>query len=324
LLFYCFFIPFRIRTNVLSLDDLVWSYAIGGWMEQAIQSLTPKINKIVIWIQKQSRKTTIFLNLVAFCLIWFGYSTVRRVTADSTKIAAENAVNLVKFQDWLGFPSEAKLQSWFLDSEILIKIANTFYFIMHFPSMIVFLLWVMVRKVEWMPQVRASLCLATFSGLAIHLLFPLMPPRLMPLYGFIDTAKVFGPDPYALGIAKAANEFAAMPSLHVGWALLIALAAIRILKSPARWLMLLHPILTTVVVVITANHFWLDIIVGGILALVGWQVATKYWPIKVIKRMKDQFFVTQKDRKIADEKLEEYRSSAKSPSHGVEGTKNPI
>ena len=178
---------------------------------------------------------------------------------------------------------------------------------MQFPSMIVFLVWVMVRKIEWMPQVRASLCLATFSGLIIHLLFPLMPPRLMVSYGFIDTAKVFGPDPYSLGIAKAANEFAAMPSLHVGWALLIALAAIRILKTPARWLMLLHPILTTIVVVITANHFWLDIIVGAILALAGWQLATKYWPIQTIKKMKDQFFMSEEDRKVAEEKLEELK-----------------
>ena len=293
-------------------------------MEQVIQSLTPKINKIIVWIQKQSRTTTVFLNLATFGLLWLGYSTVRRITADSTKIAAENAVDLVKFQDWLGFPSEAKLQSWFIDSEVLIKVANTFYFIMHFPSMIAFLLWVMIRKIEWMPQVRASLCIATFSGLIIHLLFPLMPPRLMASYGFIDTAKVFGPDPYALGIAKAANEFAAMPSLHVGWALLIALAAIRILNTPARWLMLLHPILTTVVVVITANHFWLDIIVGAILALAGWQLATKYWPIKTIKKMKDQFFMSEEDRKVAEEKLEELKASANSPSHDVEGTESLI
>ncbi len=293
-------------------------------MEQAIQSLTPKINKIIVWIQKQNKTTTVFLNLAAFGLLWVGYSTVRRITADSTKIAAENAVNLVKFQDWLGFPSEAKLQSWFIDSEVLIKVANTFYFIMHFPSMIAFLLWVMIRKIEWMPQVRASLCIATFSGLIIHLLFPLMPPRLMASYGFIDTAKVFGPDPYSLGIAKAANEFAAMPSLHVGWALLIALAAIRILKTPARWLMLLHPTLTTVVVVITANHFWLDIIVGAILALAGWQLATKYWPIKTIKKMKDQFFMSEEDRKVAEEKLEELKACAKSPSHDVEGTESSI
>tara|TARA_Y100000817_G_scaffold305214_1_gene289064 strand:- start:380 stop:1261 length:882 start_codon:yes stop_codon:yes gene_type:complete len=293
-------------------------------MGQAIQSLTPKINKIIVWIQKQNRTTTIFLNLATFGLLWLGYSTVRRITADSTKIAAENAVNLVKFQDWMGFPNEATLQGWFIDSEVLIKIANTFYFVMHFPSMIVFLVWVMVRKIEWMPQVRASLCLATFSGLIIHLLFPLMPPRLMVSYGFIDTAKVFGPDPYSLGIAKAANEFAAMPSLHVGWALLIALAAIRILKTPARWLMLLHPILTTIVVVITANHFWLDIIVGAILALAGWQLATKYWPIQTIKKMKDQFFMSEEDRKVAEEKLAELKATAKSPSHGGEDKESPI
>ena len=293
-------------------------------MGQAIQSLTPKLNKIIVWIQKQNRTTTIFLNLATFGLLWLGYSTVRRITADSTKIAADNAVNLVKFQDWMGFPNEATLQGWFIDSEVLIKIANTFYFVMHFPSMIVFLVWVMVRKIEWMPQVRASLCLATFSGLIIHLLFPLMPPRLMVSYGFIDTAKVFGPDPYSLGIAKAANEFAAMPSLHVGWALLIALAAIRILKTPARWLMLLHPILTTIVVVITANHFWLDIIVGAILALAGWQLATKYWPIQTIKKMKDQFFMSEEDRKVAEEKLAELKATAKSPSHGGEDKESPI
>ena len=293
-------------------------------MGQAIQSLTPKLNKIIVWIQKQNRTTTIFLNLATFGLLWLGYSTVRRITADSTKIAAENAVNLVKFQDWMGFPNEATLQGWFIDSEVLIKIANTFYFVMHFPSMIVFLVWVMVRKIEWMPQVRASLCLATFSGLIIHLLFPLMPPRLMVSYGFIDTAKVFGPDPYSLGIAKAANEFAAMPSLHVGWALLIALAAIRILKTPARWLMLLHPILTTIVVVVTANHFWLDIIVGAILALAGWQLGTKYWPIQTIKKMKDQFFMSEEDRKVAEEKLAELKATAKSPSHGGEDKESPI
>tara|TARA_B100000029_G_scaffold280796_1_gene274879 strand:- start:1667 stop:2491 length:825 start_codon:yes stop_codon:yes gene_type:complete len=255
-------------------------------MGQAIQTLTPKIHKIITWVQKQNRTTTIVLNLVTFGLLWFGYSTVRRITADSTKIAAENAINLVKFQDWLGFPSEADFQQYVIDSELLIKIANCFYFLMHFPTMIIFLLWVMIRKIEWMPQVRASLCLATFAGLIIHLIFPLMPPRLLGSYGFIDTAKVFGPDPYALGIAKAANELAAMPSLHVGWALLIALAAIKIMKHPARWLILLHPILTTIVVVITANHFWLDIVVGAALAYAGWKIASRYWPLQAFTNLR--------------------------------------
>ena len=274
-------------------------------MGQAIQTLTPKINKVIDWVHRQSRATTVFLNLLTFGLIWFGYSTVRRVTADSTKIAYDNAVNLVKFQDWLGFPSEADFQKYVIDSELLIKIANCFYFVMHFPSMIVFLLWVMFRKVEWMPQVRASLCIATFSGLIIHLAFPLMPPRLLGSYGFIDTAKVFGPDPYALGIAKAANELAAMPSLHVGWALLIAIAAIQILKSPARWLILLHPILTTVVVVITANHFWLDIIVGAILGYGGWLIGVKYWPVKTFSQGREKLNQETVEESVLSEAISE-------------------
>ncbi|HJM97375.1 MAG: phosphatase PAP2 family protein [Acidimicrobiales bacterium] len=252
-------------------------------MGQALQTLTPKMNKIISWIHKQGRITTIVFNFAAFGLIWVGYSQVRRITADSTKIAYDNAVNLVKFQDWIGFPSEAAFQQSVIDLDLLIKIANCFYFLMHFPSMILFLAWVMFRKVEWIPQVRASICMATFMGLIIHLAFPLMPPRLLGSYGFIDTAKVFGPDPYSLGVAKAANELAAMPSLHVGWALLIALAVIKIVKSPARWLILLHPILTTIVVVITANHFWLDIVVGAVLAYVGWKIASKYWPLKAFQ-----------------------------------------
>jgi len=274
-------------------------------MGQPIQTLTPKINKVFDWIHRQSRTTTVFLNFLTFGLIWFGYSTVRRITADSTKIAYDNAVNLVKFQDWLGFPSEAEFQKYVIDSELLIKVANCFYFIMHFPTMIVFLLWVMFKKIEWMPQVRASLCIATFTGLIIHLAFPLMPPRLLGSYGFIDTAKVFGPDPYALGIAKAANELAAMPSLHVGWALLIAIAAIKILKSPARWIILLHPILTTIVVVITANHFWLDIIVGAILAYGGWLIGVKYWPIKAFSKNQEELNQETVEESVPSEPVSE-------------------
>ena len=80
-----------------------------------------------------------------------------------------------------------------------------------------------------------SLILATTSaGLVIHVIYPLKPPRMMA--GFVDTAAVIGPDPYELGISGGANQLAAMPSLHVGWALLIALGTIWISTSNARWL----------------------------------------------------------------------------------------
>jgi len=89
--------------------------------------------------------------------------------------------------------------------------------------------------------------------------------------GFVDTAAVIGPDPYELGISGGANQLAAMPSLHVGWALLIALGTIWISTSNARWLALAHPILTLAVVVLTANHYWADAIAAVVIVVAAWR-----------------------------------------------------
>ena len=87
---------------------------------------------------------------------------------------------------------------------------------------------------------------------------------------FIDTGQLFGPNPYDLGIAEAANQLAAMPSLHVGWSLLVALGVLGLSDHRWRWLVLLHPIITTTVVVITANHYWLDGLAAAVLVVVAW------------------------------------------------------
>ena len=232
---------------------------------------------------------SIFFNIVAFGLLWLGYSTVRRLTSGSFQLAQENADRVVSFQERIGLPSETVLQKQIIDIDWVVQVANVFYFAMHFPSMIIFLLWAMFRKREWMARIRFALISTTAIGLIIHLAFPLAPPRLAEIPGFIDTAKVFGPDPYRLGIAKAANQFAAMPSLHVGWALLLALAVMSIVKSRYRWLIILHPLITTIVVVVTANHWWLDIFVGAILGWAGWLIGFKYRPLlKLPRRKKDE------------------------------------
>lgn len=216
---------------------------------------------------------SVLFNSMTFVLLWFGYSAVRRITSGSFQVAQENAVLLVDFQERIGLPSETVLQKHILNTEWVVHVANTFYFVMHFPSMVVFLLWAMLRKREWMARIRFALISSTAIGLVIHLIFPLAPPRLTEFSGFVDTAKVFGPDPYKLGIAKAANQYAAMPSLHVGWAILVALAVLSICKTRYRWFILLHPSITTIVVVVTANHWWLDIFVGAILGVMGWMIA---------------------------------------------------
>lgn len=217
--------------------------------------------------------SSLVLNALALGGLWFLYSFVRTLTADSFSAARHNADRLLAFQDSLGLPSEKVLQSVFLDHEWLVRGANVYYLAMHFPSMILFLMWALFLRREAMPRIRLALIGSTLAGLIIHLAFPLAPPRMLRFDGFVDTARIFGPDPYALGIAKTANELAAMPSMHVGWALLIALAVVRVSGSRWRWVVLAHPIITTVVVVVTANHYWADVVVGAAIGSLGWWLA---------------------------------------------------
>ena len=97
---------------------------------------------------------------------------------------------------------------------------------------------------------------------------PLAPPRMLSSLGFLDTMAVFGPSAYGDSTtATVANQFAAMPSLHVGWALLIAVVVVRTARTPWRWVAVLHPTITVLVVVATANHYWVDAIAAALLLL---------------------------------------------------------
>jgi hypothetical protein len=82
--------------------------------------------------------------------------------------------------------------------------------------------------------------------------------------GLVDTAKIYGPSVYGPPTSDhLSNQFAAMPSLHFGWALMVAIGLIVATRSRWRWLWLLHPLVTLIVIVGTANHFWLDAIVAA-------------------------------------------------------------
>jgi len=190
------------------------------------------------------------------------YKLGRAVVADEVGSAVEHADLVHRAEAALGLPSEAALQAA-VHSELLLRIANVYYTGVHFPLMIVFLLWGYLRRpqrdYEW---ARNLLILQTGAALVIHLVFPLAPPRMFPTWGFVDTMTIYGPSPYDGASGAMANQFAAMPSLHVGWAVLIAYVVVR---TGPRWLAgiaAVHAVVTTLVVVVTANHWWLDALVG--------------------------------------------------------------
>jgi hypothetical protein len=197
------------------------------------------------------------------------YRAIRTVNKTDMRVAFANARSVISFESWLGLPFEDNLQSWLLDHPTLIRLLNHYYIFFHFPAAIAFLLWLYLRQPKHYVSFRNLMAFVTFVALIIHLLFPLAPPRMMT--GFVDTMREFGPNIYPKNaIDGAANQIAAMPSLHFGWAMIEAIAVITILKSKWRWLIVLHPLLMAMSIIATGNHWWIDavaaafIIVGSV------------------------------------------------------------
>jgi hypothetical protein len=164
----------------------------------------------------------------------------------------------------LHLPSELSVQHLFLPHPLWAQAANGFYAIVHVPALIAFLFWLYFRHPGQYAKWRNVGAVLTGACLLVQMV-PVAPPRLMPQLGFVDTALRYGQSVYGSGGIKIAPQLAAMPSVHVGWAVFIAVAVITVSRSRWRWLVLAHPALTTLAVVATANHWWLDGIVAAAL-----------------------------------------------------------
>ncbi|MFC9731731.1 phosphatase PAP2 family protein [Streptomyces roseolus] len=167
----------------------------------------------------------------------------------------------------LHLPGEGAVQQLLLHGEPLIRVANTYYAAVHFPATLAFLAWLYWRHPAHYVWSRRVLALVTGAALALHILIPLAPPRLLAASGLVDTARIYGPSVYGAvpETDSMANQFAAMPSLHFGWALMVAIGLIAATRSPLRRWWLLHPAITLLVIVGTANHYWLDAVAATVL-----------------------------------------------------------
>jgi len=171
--------------------------------------------------------------------------------------ALDRARSIWDFERWLHLPSEAAVQHMVLPHPWLVEALNRFYAIVHGPSMIVFLVWLFVRHRDRYPRARNTVAIVTGACLAVQLV-PVAPPRMLDGLGVVDTPLLYHQSVYdALGRGLA-YQLSAMPSVHVAWAVMIALFVIGASSSRWRWLVLADPVLTVWAVVATGNHFWLD------------------------------------------------------------------
>lgn len=206
--------------------------------------------------------------IVIIAATFFGYEQVRHLTRNDTDSAFANARRVVDVEQTMHVFGEHGIQHVAMRMDGLIQFLNHYYVFVHFPVSFTFVGWVVLRHRDLYPRFRNWFLSVTLLALVIHVLYPLAPPRMLDQRGFVDTLHVYGPRIYSQDTnASVANQFAAMPSLHFGWALLIAMMFIRIKRTRWSYLALLHPAITLLAIVATANHYIADAAVAGALVL---------------------------------------------------------
>jgi hypothetical protein len=211
-----------------------------------------------------ARGVLVQVGLIAVATL--AYLAVRAVTAGDPGAAEGNALDVLELEARLGLDWERGAQDLVLDHESIVRWFNQVYVWAFWPFVGGALVLLYRRDRQRYGVLRNALFASGAVGLAVFALFPVAPPRF--LAGFTDTiATLSGQD----GVAHPSgftNEYAAMPSFHVGWTVLAGVCLLGVLRNPlARGLAIAHGGLMAVTVVVTANHYVLDAIAGVAVSL---------------------------------------------------------
>ena len=219
--------------------------------------------------------------IVLVALAFLLYFVVRANVIDRPDLAIENAVSIVDTEKALGIYSELAWQEAILDSRLLVRFFNFVYFWLDFPLIAVLGLLMYWKRRRYYTFTRDAILFSGACALVAYALFPVAPPRLLPESGIIDTLQAYNNASYqAQSTEFFVNPYAAMPSLHVGWAFLVAIGVVlafgrdqgqgarakgQVISAVVVVLAVLHPITQWTSTVVTGNHFFLDG-VGGLAA----------------------------------------------------------
>lgn len=224
------------------------------------------------------RKVTPFLKEAGIVALLFSlWQRAGTLSQHSSGEAFARGRWIDRAEQFLRLPSERLLQVGLVDHPVLGQWANLYYAVMHLSTTGAMLFWLFWRHRDKYPRVRTAL--AIFTGLALLVqLISVAPPRLLPDLGFFDIAERYGQSVYD-NAGFSAQELLAMPSVHIGWAVVVAGAVIYASTSRWRLLILLHPLITLYVVTATGNHWWFDSLASLILLalVVGGQVLSFRW-----------------------------------------------
>lgn len=211
--------------------------------------------------------------------VWAGlygaYLLVRGLALENAASAFAHAGQLIDLERAGGLFQEQRVQHALASGAELRTFFNLYYMLGFGPLLGVVLVWLGLRRRGAYRELRtamlASLGLASFA----FVLYPTAPPRLVHGLGIADTVGLARSHDTSSFVGVHFNPYAAMPSIHIGWSLLLAVVGIRAFRNPlVRLLLVLHPLLMTIAVTTTGNHYLVDALAGAAVALVGYAIVS--------------------------------------------------
>ena len=210
--------------------------------------------------------------VIAFLVYFF----IRGAVVDRAGEALSNGLDLIALERALGMYWEIEWQSWIINEYWAVRVMNWIYFWGHMPLVIVLAIYLWVWHRSTYGLVRTAFLASGAIGVVIYALYPVAPPRLIPFVGYVDTMAVLDRVGYQAQEAQAfVNPYAAVPSLHFGWSMLLGGAVAWVGRRHVSLVVfgVLWPVLMLFSVVMTANHFIVDAAAGAIVSLAGLAIA---------------------------------------------------
>lgn len=234
---------------------------------------------------RSPRRPRLWFEIVLIALSYWVYSLVRNAVPEQEAAAVRHAGQVVRLEHQLGLTFEHAVNHAANKVTWLVVGMNYYYATLHFIVTVGVLVWLYRRHPGRYGPARLVLFVTTGFALVGFYFFPLAPPRLMSGMGFVDTVKVHNTwGSMASGdlAAHVSNQYAAMPSMHIGWSLWCGVTIL--LLARRRWVRVLgalYPVTTFLVIISTANHFWLDAVGGATCLSVGFGVGYAVYGVSV-------------------------------------------
>jgi membrane-associated phospholipid phosphatase len=208
--------------------------------------------------------------IVLFCGAYWLYRIVRGLVDGRAAEALANAREIVALEQGLHAFFEPHVQAFAEAHRVLVDLASWTYVNSHFVVTTITLAWIYLRRNERFYFVRNMFMVAMGIALVLYVLYPTAPPRFLPELGFTDSVAHFTGARPDSGLERLLfNPYAAVPSMHVCFALMLGLPVARMMRR--RWaaaVWRLYPLVITWAVLTTANHWWMDAVLGALTAAV--------------------------------------------------------